>query len=350
MPWRPRREVRAPRRPRKGRRVTLPPNTGVHPAAQRIRRAGSVRYEVCCAGGARRTATSSCPHGSPHDRRVAPQRARLPGVPPIRLEFMRASAATGIENRRRLHVPARRKSHLPVSCPGLYDARATARKRRRVTAEGPYGNGRAKANACAKDNDCCTSLYKQAKGRRRCKKLGQGCRDDRSSHATVGWPTVHSPEDLIFLVLQQHLASPGFKPWQIESLTTQTRAISQGRNTPLVGQFPTSFAGVLACDLTRALDHNVRAGSEFGAGWDPRLVAPAPLRGSIPPTSGTVVQPWTMRATIGTNAAPPVPPPPSRPWMPFAVVDPFASLPAVHCRSTTDTVSSMGIGGVVRCS
>jgi hypothetical protein len=61
-------------------------------------------------------------------------------------------------------------------------------KRRRVTTQGPCGNGKGPDNACEQDRDCCTRLCDQKKGRCRCKKLGEGCTDNRNCCANVGQP------------------------------------------------------------------------------------------------------------------------------------------------------------------
>ena len=73
---------------------------------------------------------------------------------------------------------------------GKPDAQREARSEstRRVTAEGPCGNGSGKANRCEKDKDCCTRLCDQKRGRCRCKTLGEGCTDDRNCCATFGQP------------------------------------------------------------------------------------------------------------------------------------------------------------------
>ena len=63
-----------------------------------------------------------------------------------------------------------------------------ARKRRNAAAEGPCGDGSGKANACKRDKDCCTGFCDQAKGRCRCKKLGQGCDEDRNCCAKADQP------------------------------------------------------------------------------------------------------------------------------------------------------------------
>ena len=67
-------------------------------------------------------------------------------------------------------------------------ARATAKNRRKATSEGPCGNGSGKANACRKHKDCCTGYCHKKKGRCRCKKLGQGCKADRTCCASFGQP------------------------------------------------------------------------------------------------------------------------------------------------------------------
>jgi hypothetical protein len=73
-----------------------------------------------------------------------------------------------------------------LSLLGLVDV--TAKKRRHATAEGPCGNGRAKANKCKKDKDRCTRYCHKKKGRCRCKQLGQECTEDRNCCASAGEP------------------------------------------------------------------------------------------------------------------------------------------------------------------
>ena len=65
---------------------------------------------------------------------------------------------------------------------------AHTRKRRKAAAEGPCGNGSAKANECSKDKDCCTRVCDKKKGRCRCQKLGRGCTEDRNCCANFGQP------------------------------------------------------------------------------------------------------------------------------------------------------------------
>jgi hypothetical protein len=69
-----------------------------------------------------------------------------------------------------------------LSLLGLVDG--AAKKRHTLSSEGPCGDGSGNANKCRKDKDCCTRVCKR--GRCRCKKLGEGCRDDRSCCASFG--------------------------------------------------------------------------------------------------------------------------------------------------------------------
>lgn len=62
-----------------------------------------------------------------------------------------------------------------------------------VTTEGPCGNGRIKANRCRRNGQCCTGLCDKTRGkapygRCRCRKVGQGCQEDRNCCAAVGQP------------------------------------------------------------------------------------------------------------------------------------------------------------------
>ena len=72
----------------------------------------------------------------------------------------------------------------------LTGAAATKSHLRRVSAQGPCGNGGAKANACKKDNDCCTSFCDKKKGRCRCRKLGEPCTISDNCCATFGQPMI----------------------------------------------------------------------------------------------------------------------------------------------------------------
>lgn len=65
---------------------------------------------------------------------------------------------------------------------------ASAKKRQKTSAEGPCGNGSAKANSCKNDADCCTRFCDKKKNRCRCKKPGQSCSEDRNCCATLGQP------------------------------------------------------------------------------------------------------------------------------------------------------------------
>jgi hypothetical protein len=65
-------------------------------------------------------------------------------------------------------------------------------RRRRVSAQGPCGDGSAKDNTCRRHRQCCTGYCRQKKnkevGRCRCKKLGKSCREDRNCCAQLGQP------------------------------------------------------------------------------------------------------------------------------------------------------------------
>ena len=56
----------------------------------------------------------------------------------------------------------------------------------RVTAQGPCGDGGAKANACTKDQQCCTGSCDRREGRCRCKQQGERCSQDRNCCSKAG--------------------------------------------------------------------------------------------------------------------------------------------------------------------
>ena len=89
-----------------------------------------------------------------------------------------------------LSTPGTRRGALGGLLAGTFSllglADGAAKNRRRVSAEGPCGDGSGKANSCEKDKDCCTRVCKH--GRCRCKKLGEGCKDDRNCCASFGQP------------------------------------------------------------------------------------------------------------------------------------------------------------------
>ncbi len=62
-----------------------------------------------------------------------------------------------------------------------------------IGAEGPCGNGSIKDNRCKRNRQCCTGFCRKKKGKKpygrcRCRKLNQGCTQDRNCCATAGQP------------------------------------------------------------------------------------------------------------------------------------------------------------------
>ena len=57
---------------------------------------------------------------------------------------------------------------------------AAARRDRRLTAEGPCGNGGPKANRCRRHRDCCTNYCHPRQKRCRCRRRGQTCTSNRN--------------------------------------------------------------------------------------------------------------------------------------------------------------------------
>jgi hypothetical protein len=62
------------------------------------------------------------------------------------------------------------------------------KQRDKATAQGPCGNGSAKANTCTRHGQCCTGFCDKRKDRCRCKKLGASCTEDRNCCASLGQP------------------------------------------------------------------------------------------------------------------------------------------------------------------
>jgi hypothetical protein len=85
------------------------------------------------------------------------------------------------------HAKRRRNTRHRRAARRRHDLQAKAKKRRKgASAQGPCGNGSAKANACGKGGDCCTGYCK--KDRCRCKKLNESCTEDRNCCANHGQP------------------------------------------------------------------------------------------------------------------------------------------------------------------
>ena len=83
-----------------------------------------------------------------------------------------------------------------------------AKKRRRVTAQGPCGDGGPKDNECERNKQCCTGICKR--GRCRCKRLGTECSEDRNCCATFGQPM--SCQNRICQTVQSIQAPPSPPP------------------------------------------------------------------------------------------------------------------------------------------
>jgi hypothetical protein len=58
----------------------------------------------------------------------------------------------------------------------------------KATAQGPCGDGGARANTCKRDGQCCTGYCDKKNDRCRCKKLNESCTEDRNCCATSGQP------------------------------------------------------------------------------------------------------------------------------------------------------------------
>lgn len=75
---------------------------------------------------------------------------------------------------------------------GLAPAPGARAKRKAVQAEGPCGDGSARQNRCKRHNQCCTGFCRRRKHRRRgrcrCRKLNQPCRDNQSCCTRNGRP------------------------------------------------------------------------------------------------------------------------------------------------------------------
>lgn len=100
-------------------------------------------------------------------------------------------AATGITRRMALGALVAGGSGLVRG--QVQEGAASRRRDQRVTQEGPCGDGGIRANRCKHHGQCCTGFCnrkkgKQPYGRCRCKKAGQGCRENRNCCATAGQP------------------------------------------------------------------------------------------------------------------------------------------------------------------
>jgi hypothetical protein len=105
-------------------------------------------------------------------------------------QFDRLAQRVGTGHRRQVLGVALSGIVALVGLPAATESRA---RKRKLTVEGPCGNGRIKDNRCQRDTQCCTGFCDKKKGKRpygrcRCRKLNQSCREDRNCCATAGQP------------------------------------------------------------------------------------------------------------------------------------------------------------------